>query len=59
MAYKTHILLGRITKVHGYEGAVTVRLEKTFTEKNIPVLESVFRPLEFAPQNVKYEERYT
>ena len=28
MAYKNDILLGRITKVSGYEGAVTVKLEK-------------------------------
>jgi 16S rRNA processing protein RimM len=48
MAYNTDILLGTITKVHGYEGAVTVRLEKTFTE-NIPDLESVFLEIEGKP----------
>ena len=35
--------------MHGYEGAVTVRLEKTFTEKNIPVLESVFLEIDGKP----------
>jgi 16S rRNA processing protein RimM len=41
MAYIKHILLGKITKVHGYEGAVTIRLERNFSE-NIPEMESVF-----------------
>lgn len=41
MAYKSNILLGRITKLSGYEGAVAVKLEKIFTE-NIPQMESVF-----------------
>jgi 16S rRNA processing protein RimM len=41
MAYSSNISLGRITKVNGFEGAVTVRLEKTFIE-NIPHMESVF-----------------
>jgi 16S rRNA processing protein RimM len=45
MAYKGDILLGRITKISGYEGAVTVRLEKIFTE-NIPQMESVFLEIE-------------
>jgi len=49
MAYKTHILLGRITKVHGYEGAVTVKLEKTFTEENVTGMESVFLEIEGKP----------
>jgi 16S rRNA processing protein RimM len=48
MAYKANILLGQITKVHGFKGAVTVRLEKTFTE-NIPELESVFIEIEGKP----------
>jgi 16S rRNA processing protein RimM len=48
MAYKANILLGRLTKVHGFEGAVTVRLEKTFTE-NIPELELVFLEIEGKP----------
>jgi 16S rRNA processing protein RimM len=51
MAYKTHILLGKITKVHGYQGAVNIRLERNFSD-NIPELESVFvetdgRPVPF------------
>jgi 16S rRNA processing protein RimM len=45
MAYKIDILLGRITKVSGYEGAVAVKLEKIFAE-NIPQLESVFLEVE-------------
>jgi len=45
MAYTSEILLGRITKVSGYEGAVTVRLEKVFFE-NIPQMESVFLEIE-------------
>ena len=51
MAYKKHRLLGKITKIHGYEGAVTIRLERNFSD-NIPELESVFietdgRPVPF------------
>jgi 16S rRNA processing protein RimM len=51
MAYKKHILLGKISKVHGYEGAVTIRLERNFSD-NIPEMESVFietdgRPVPF------------
>jgi len=38
MAYNCDILLGRISKVNGYEGAVTVKLEKIFSE-NIPQME--------------------
>jgi 16S rRNA processing protein RimM len=45
MAYNSNILLGRITKVNGYEGAVSVRLEKIFSE-NIPEMESVFLEIE-------------
>lgn len=41
MAYIKHILLGRITRTHGFEGAVTVKTEKIFSE-NIPEMESVF-----------------
>jgi 16S rRNA processing protein RimM len=48
MAYISNILLGRITKISGYEGAVTVKLEKTFTE-DIPRLESVFLEIEGKP----------
>jgi 16S rRNA processing protein RimM len=48
MAYNSDILLGRITKVSGYEGAVTIRLEKVFFE-NIPQMESVFLEIEGRP----------
>jgi 16S rRNA processing protein RimM len=48
MAYRFNILLGRITKISGYEGAVTVKLEKIFSE-NIPHLESVFLEIEGRP----------
>ena len=48
MAYTSDILLGRITKISGYEGAVTVKLEKTFTE-DIPHLESVFPEIDGRP----------
>jgi 16S rRNA processing protein RimM len=48
MAYKNEILLGRITKVSGYEGAVAIKLEKVFTE-NIPSMESVFLEIEGRP----------
>jgi 16S rRNA processing protein RimM len=48
MAYKAQILLGTIAKVHGYEGAVTVRLEKAFIER-IPETESVFLEIEGKP----------
>jgi len=48
MAYKNEILLGRITKVSGYEGAVAVKLEKIFTD-NIPQMESVFLEIEGRP----------
>jgi len=58
MAYISNILLGQITKVSGYEGAVTVKLEKIFFE-NIPQMESVFleiegRPVPFFISNSEY-----
>jgi len=58
MAYKKHILIGKITKVHGYEGAVTVRLERSISDK-IPEMESVFietdgRPVPFF---IEYSEQ--
>ncbi len=51
MAYVKHILLGKITKVHGHQGAVTIRLDRSFSD-NIPKMESVFietdgRPVPF------------
>jgi 16S rRNA processing protein RimM len=48
MAYATGILLGLITKVSGYEGAVSVRLERTLPA-NIPLTESVFLEIEGRP----------
>ena len=48
MAYNNNILLGKITKLSGYEGAVSVRVEKIFIE-NIPILESVFLEIEGRP----------
>lgn len=48
MAYANNILLGRISKVSGYEGAVTIRLERNFSE-NIPQMESVFLEIEGRP----------
>ena len=48
MAYKKHILLGRISKIHGYEGAVTIRLERYFSDI-IPKMESVFIEIDGRP----------
>jgi 16S rRNA processing protein RimM len=48
VAYKNDILLGRITKVSGYEGAVTVKLERIFSGR-IPHMESVFLEIEGRP----------
>lgn len=43
--YNARRLLGHIAKVHGHEGIVTIRLERTFTEK-ITEMESVFLEIE-------------
>lgn len=48
MAYKNEILLGRITRVNGYEGAVTVKLER-FYSGELPHMESVFLEIEGRP----------
>jgi 16S rRNA processing protein RimM len=48
MAQVNKILLGKITKLHGFEGAVTVKLENDFPE-NIPLPESVFLEIEGRP----------
>jgi 16S rRNA processing protein RimM len=45
VAYNKGILLGRITKVHGFDGSVNVRLERTYIE-NIPEMESLFLEIE-------------
>jgi len=58
MAYKKHILLGRITRIHGFEGAVTVKTEKILSE-NIPGMESVFLEIEGrqVPFFIEYAEQ--
>jgi 16S rRNA processing protein RimM len=48
MAYRNDILLGRIIKVSGWEGAVTVKLERLFSGK-LPHMESVFLEIEGRP----------
>ena len=58
MAYKNEILLGRITKIHGYEGSVVIRLEPAFIE-DIPEMEAVFiesdgRPVPFFISETEY-----
>ncbi|MBK9390265.1 MAG: 16S rRNA processing protein RimM [Bacteroidetes bacterium] len=58
MTYSCNILLGRITKASGYEGAVNVKLERFFIE-NIPQMESVFveideRPVPFFIYDYEY-----
>jgi 16S rRNA processing protein RimM len=45
MAGMMQRLLGRITKIHGCEGAVAVRIEKIFYD-NIPEMESLFLEIE-------------
>lgn len=45
MAYNAKILLGKILKSHGFEGEVSVGLEKAF-EGNVPDMESVFLEIE-------------
>ena len=41
MTYRYQILLGRISRINGYDGSVSVKLEKSFLDK-IPEMESVF-----------------
>lgn len=48
MARMKTILLGKITKISGYEGTVTVRTERNFAGK-IPEAESVFLEIEGRP----------
>jgi 16S rRNA processing protein RimM len=48
MAYKTGILLGLITKVSGFGGVVSIKLERSLSE-NIPLTESVFLEIEGRP----------
>ena len=48
MAYHTGILLGKIIKSFGFDGTLTVKLEKVFDGK-IPEMESVFLETEGNP----------
>lgn len=48
MPYNSDILFGRITKIHGYDGSVIVRLEKNYIG-NIPEIRSVFLEIEGRP----------
>ena len=48
MAYNANILLGKITKVYGFDGTVTVRLEKNL-KAEISELKSVFLEIEGKP----------
>jgi len=48
VAYIANISLGRILKIQGYDGTLTVKLEKDFIE-NIPGMESVFLEIEGKP----------
>ena len=48
MAYNANILLGRIAKVHGFDGTVTVKLEKNL-KAGITELKSVFLETEGKP----------
>lgn len=48
MARMQTILLGKITKINGFEGAVTVRTDRNFSDK-LPPIESVFLEIEGRP----------
>lgn len=48
MAYKQKILLGRIIKIHGYQGGVVLRTDKSF-KGSIPEKEWVFIEYEGKP----------
>jgi 16S rRNA processing protein RimM len=48
VAYYKHILLGKITKIYGFDGAVTIRLERNISDK-IPQMESVFIEIDGRP----------
>ncbi len=48
MTYNAEILLGKITRLHGYQGFVSVKLEKSFIG-NIPEMKSVFLIVEGIP----------
>jgi 16S rRNA processing protein RimM len=46
MAGIMHKLLGRITKIHGCEGTVIVKVERTFSDNIPPEMESIFLEIE-------------
>jgi 16S rRNA processing protein RimM len=48
MTYRYQILLGKVSRVNGYDGCVTVRLEKFFLN-NLPEMESVFLEINSKP----------
>jgi 16S rRNA processing protein RimM len=48
VGYNANILLGRILKIQGYDGTMTVKLGKDFID-NIPEMESVFLEIEGKP----------
>jgi 16S rRNA processing protein RimM len=59
MTYRYQILLGRIFRVNGYDGSVTVKLENSFLD-NIPEMESVFleingKPVPFFISSLGYQ----
>jgi len=55
VAYHADILLGRIVKAQGFDGSVSVKLERGFTEE-IPDMESVFLEIEGKPVPFFIEE---
>ena len=59
MARIQTILLGKITKINGFEGAVTVRTDRSFSDK-LPPMESVFLEIEGRPVPffVEYLEQF-
>jgi 16S rRNA processing protein RimM len=48
MTYRYQILLGKISRVNGYDGSVIVKLENSFLD-NIPEMESVFLEINGKP----------
>jgi len=46
--YRYQTFLGKISKVNGFNGSVSVKLEKSFIE-NIPAMESVFLEIDGKP----------
>jgi len=48
VTYRYQILVGRISRINGYDGSVSVRLEKSFLDK-IPEMKSVFLEINGKP----------